>query len=1107
MRKLIGFFIKQPIWANAFIVVIVMFGFYNLSTIKKSFFPETDPRMIKINVMYPGASPNEIEDGITIKIEQALRGIEGVEQINSTSSENISSITVRGLENADMDEVFKDVENSINSINSFPQGAEKPIVKRIKTNSMSENVMTIGLTGAPDLFALKKEADRVENDLFSSGLISFIDIRGMPDLEIEVSVRENDLNKYGILIDEISLAIQRNNQDLTGGVLRGKKEQLIIRSRERTTNPREIEQIVLRTTPNGNKILIGDVANVSMKFSENSLESFKKGKPYITLDIKKTPDQDLIGITNFVKNYVNKYNKGNNNAEIIIQYEFAKSLNDRIDLLTSNGFVGLLLVLLMLGLFLSVRLSVWVAFGIPFSFLGMFILANMMGLTINMITLFGMILVVGILVDDGIVIAENIYAHFEKGKNPFRAALDGTLEVVPSVFTSVLTTIAAFSMLLFVEKMEIMQEMAKVVMFALAFSLIEAFIILPVHLASTKVLSQPKEGTFRKKFRDFFNNGITYFNDCIYGDTLKFVLKRYKSYVILPLIFVFFIVFFSSKYKVINYTFFPEIKPDRVYVEASFLPGTSKNITKQWLESVETIILESNKELAIETGDTLLKDYSILLGMAMTLGEVGDHAGSISLTIDGEGKATPVDSLNARIQKKLNSLELTKLTTNTFVGGRLHMFGKPIEFSLTSNNNKKVREATEYFKELLSKNPMIYNLKDNEPLGQKEINLKAKPEADFYGLGIFEISKQVRQGVFGQEVQRVIVGTDEVKIWVRYAIEDRQSMFDLENIKIKTIDGKQIPLTEIATYEIERGLISLKRRDGMREIVVDADVTDPKKIGDVNSEIVSEIIPKVKALYPGVEFIQRGQGERSTKAMNSMQINVLILMVVILLIMTLNFKSFFQALLILLVIPAGVAGGILGHAIVGIPVSILSAFGMIALIGILINDAIVFLDTYNRNLKEGYNVYEASVNSAKSRFRPIILTSITTVAGLLPLIMETSFQAQFLIPMAVSIASGILFGTFFILLFFPTIILVANGYLRVWNYVLNSDPSPVIGVLKLVITHFVFILFIVLFPVSILLPKTVVDKIVKLLWGNIQIDGRSIEPAIKNLNTEHEREI
>jgi multidrug efflux pump subunit AcrB len=813
MRGLVQFFIKKPIWANAAIIVTVLFGVFSLMNMNRSFFPELDPKTVYVNVTYPGASPDEMEEGVTIKIEQALRGLDGVEIITSTSSENIASVRIKGFENADMDEVYKDVENAVSSINSFPQGAEKPIVKRMKSNPMSEMVATIGLGGNSDLWILKKEADNIENDLYASGLISIIDLRGFPEMELVVSVRESDLLKYGMLIDEISMAIQRNNQDLTGGILRNDKEELIIRSRERSTDPDVIEQIVVRTTPEGDKITIGDVANVDLSFSENSFEVFSDGNPAISIDVKKTPDQDLGEITDFLKKYITEYNTAGKPGTLNLEYEFAASLQDRINLLTNNGIVGLLLVLFMLGLFLSTRLSLWVAFGIPFSFLGMFIVAVQLGLTINMISLFGMILVVGILVDDGIVIAENIYSHFEKGKSPFKAALDGTMEVMPSVFTSVLTTIAAFSILLFVEKMEMMREMPIVVILALAFSLIEAFIILPVHLASEKVLSKARKGTPRHKIRNKITVAVEYFKEKIFMDVLVFTVKRYRAYVLLPLIFVVFVIGFSTK-GLINFTFFPEIKPDRIMLEVAFEQGTGKEITKNWLLQTERFVLEANEELATATGDTLLSEYSVMLGTASSIGETGFHTGQITMIIDGEGKKTPVDSLMSRIMRKVNTLEETKLASNVYIGGNINNFGKPIEFSFTGNDDDQIRQAKDRFKEYLTDIPLLSNLKDNEPLGRKEINIKMKPEADFYGLGIFEVTKQIRQGVFGQEAQRVIVGTDEVKIWVRYNEEDREDQADLDNMRIKTTDGKQILLSEIVTKEIERGPVSLKRRDG-----------------------------------------------------------------------------------------------------------------------------------------------------------------------------------------------------------------------------------------------------------------------------------------------------
>ncbi|UKN03092.1 efflux RND transporter permease subunit [Paracrocinitomix mangrovi] len=1122
MRNIVQFFIKNHIWANALIIVTLMFGAYSLIKMNKSFFPELDPRTILVNVVYPGASPQEMEDGVTIKIEQALRGIDGVDYMSSTSSENLASITIKGLENADMDEMYKDVENAVNSINSFPDGAEKPVIQKLKSNPMSELVATLSLKGNDDLMILKKEADKIENDLYASGLISIIELNGFPELELVIDVRENDLLKYGILIDEISLAIQKNNQDLTGGILRNNEEELVIRSRERTTDPREIEKIVLRTSPEGNKITIGDVADARLAFSENSVEVFSQGTPAISVDVKKTPDQDLGAITEFLKEYIEDYNKNNDKAELYMQYEYNASLQDRINLLTSNGVVGLVLVLIVLGLFLSTKLSMWVAFGIPFSFLGMFIIASALGLTINMISLFGMILVVGILVDDGIVIAENIYSHFERGKGPFKAALDGTMEVIPSVFTSVLTTIAAFSILLFVDRMEMMREMPIVVILALSFSLIEAFVVLPVHLASKSVLSKTTPGTLRFKIRDKITAAINYVKDKVFMDVLDFVLGRYRLYVLLPLVFTIFVIIFSVK-GMINYTFFPEIKPDRISMEISFEQGTGKEITKTWLLEAENKVNEANMELAQATGDTLLSDYSIILGSARNIGESGFHTGTFNMTIEGEGKKTPVDSLIERIKVKVHEIENTQIATNFFIGNGFNNFGKPIEYSFTGNDDVQIRAAKDRFKEYLAELPLVSNLKDNEPLGRKEINLEMKPEADFYGMGIFEVTKQVRQGVFGQEAQRVIIGTDEVKVWVRYAEEDRENQQDLKNIRIKSADGKQILLTELATYHIERGPVSLKRRDGRREIVVDASVDDPTKVGEVNGKIVKEVVPKINQEFPGVDVIQRGQGERSEKALTSMKINVAILFIVMILIMSLNFSSVWQALLILIVVPAGVAGGILGHSIVGMPVSILSAFGMIALIGILINDSIVFLDTYNRNILEGMGVREAVVDAAKSRFRPILLTSVTTVAGLLPLITETSFQAQFLIPMAVSIAFGLIFGTFFILFFFPTVIMVHNDMRRVWNFVLNDKEvfkndqtrleeasgvaKSIPRILLLVATQFLYLIALFLMPILVFFPKMVFNHIIKLIWGNKNIGpGRELEPVLLNKKHQAEKE-
>ncbi|MDB0062826.1 efflux RND transporter permease subunit, partial [Crocinitomicaceae bacterium] len=496
MRKFINFFLVHPIWGNAFIVLVLIFGIFSIVFMRKSFFPELDPKTININVFYSGASPSEMEEGVTIKIEQAVKGLDGIDEINSTSAENTANVSIKAFQDTDIEELLSEVENTVNSISSFPQGSERPIITRIKSGGMGSTAAFIGIAAKNEnarANELTDLASKVERDLLNTKEITEIRKNGFPEKEIAVNVRENDLLRYGMSIQEVSTAIASKNLDLTAGLIRGGVQEMSIRSNNRGTTVEEIDEIIIRTTPTGEKIVVGDIADVQIGYSENSQQSEYNGKPSVSFQIEKTPLQDISKITSELHKYKEKFNKENPNHEFVILFEFNEMLNQRIDLLTGNGLMGLIFVLIFLGLFLNIKLSAWVAFGIPFSFLGMFIIGSIYGMSINMISLFGMILVVGILVDDGIVIAENIYSHFERGKTAKQAALDGTMEVLPSVFSSILTTMVAFSVLLYVEGLEIMREMAFVVLACLAFSLIEAFIILPAHLGHKTILSEPKE--------------------------------------------------------------------------------------------------------------------------------------------------------------------------------------------------------------------------------------------------------------------------------------------------------------------------------------------------------------------------------------------------------------------------------------------------------------------------------------------------------------------------------------------------------------------------------------------------------------------------------------
>ena len=1113
MRKVIQFFINRPVWGNAAIAIVLMFGLFSIFTMKRSFFPELEPTQIYVSVFYPGASPTEMEEGVTIKVEQAVKGLSGIEEINSTSSENFSQVTIKAYTDTDIDELLGKIENSVNSINSFPQGAERPIVNKQESGGMGSVVAFVGVSAKstePKITELIDLASQVERDLLNTKEITQITKNGFPEKEISINVREQDLLRYNISIQEIAVAVGSKNIDITTGIIRGGVQDMNVRSNSRGTTEEDISKVIVRTSTSGDKVTVGDVADVKLGYSEGSQEAKYNGKPAVSFQIEKTTDQDIKKITDELYAYKDKFDLQNPDFQFNIFYEFNSMLNERIDLLTSNGIMGLVLVLLFLGLFLNLKLSAWVAFGIPFSFLGMFIFGMPYGMSINMISLFGMILVVGILVDDGIVIAENIYTHFEKGKSAHKAALDGTMEVLPSVFSSVITTIVAFSILLFVEGLEMMREMAFVVISCLAFSLFEAFIILPAHLGHKRVLTQEKNTSYplwkgllfmvigivvifigtriipqeaslgimlfpfcviiigallffngfskssiESTIRGGADKGIKYVRDNWFNEAVKNIIgtkrKWYRLGFVFPMVFTFTMIYLLVS-GTISATFFPDIQPDFFTIEAAYKPGDNKAKSQNFVATATRILFEENDRIVQETGDSLLTYFSSNIGFAMNIGQGGDHASMVQVFFNGEDTETPVDTLMNRIIARINAIPVGQLAQDTYVGG-FNRFGKEVEVGLTSQNESSLMGARDLFKEELSKMDGVINIKDNMPPGKNEVYLEMRPEADIYGLSKNEVLSQVRQGFFGQEAQRVIIGTDEVKIWVRYPANDRSSLADLENMKVKSMSGLAIPLKEICDFTLGRAPESLKRRDGQRIVKVDAECVDPDQVGSINTVISDSVLPKVVQAYPDIQTKRLGQFERSQKTGSSMQYVGIIGIIIMFIILTLHFNSVSSSILIMLVIPAGIGGAILGHGLIGIPVSILSAFGMIALTGVLINDAIVFLDRYNDLLLEGEDVKSAAIGAAESRFRPIILTSLTTVAGLLPIISETSMQAQFLIPMASSIAFGVLFGTIFILFFYPAAILSWNGFRRFFRRIStgekNIDPRSVEPVLKL----------------------------------------------------------
>lgn len=1028
MRSIVTFFVKYPIWANAIIATVMVIGALSyMFGLKKSFFPEREPRNITISVVYPGASPEEVEEGVTIKIEEAIKGIVGIEEVTSVSSENSASISVLTSGDYDLDEVTTEVKNAVDRINSFPVSAEKPVVFKQKSTSTA---MFMGVKGDVSLMDLKKAAERVENDFLNSGKISQVRVSGFPDLEITIEVSEENLRRYGVTFSTVANAVRLNNRDISGGSIKTTQEEIKIRANSKEYDPSEIENITVRANADGTKIRLKDIADVQMKFADIPNSVYSNDERAVSIIVQKLPEEDITAISEYVAEYVEEYNRKSTNIELFTYFNFNDVLKQRLELLTKNFGVGLLLVLLTLGLFLSLRLSFWVAFGIPLSFLAMFIVGDLAGITINMLSLFGMLLVVGILVDDGIVIAENIFTHFEKGKDPKQAAIDGTMEMVPSVFTSVTTTIIAFIPLLYLDNNGFTKEMAIVVIACLAFSMIEAFFVLPAHLASNWILSRRPDDTkgafgLYVKFRKAMESVIDFLRFKLYAPTLRFLIDWKWISFSFPMLFMMIVV---GMYRggMIRSSLFPRPPADDINVNLKLKPGTREHVVEAMLRKFQDSVWLVHQEMQEQYGfqDSVITTVDLSVG-ANSSRQSGSHLGYLGINFDKlEEKNISGFEIAERVRKKIGPVP----EAEEFTIGSVNYFGKPVSISLQSTNIEELEAAKVELKDKLAEISAIKDITDNASIGQREIELELKPLAYLLGFTQQDITTQIRQGFFGEEVQRLQIGTDEVKVWVRYPEKDRLSITQLESMKVKTANGQEYPLTELADYEIGRGVIAINHFNGKREVRVDAELaSSDTSLPDVLEKISKDVLPPILQKYSGINYSYEGQSSRGQREAGSLaQVGPLVLILLVLTI-TLNFRSFYQTLLIFSLIPIGVICAMFGHWVEGAMFYVfVSGYGILALTGVIVNDAVVMLDRFNRNLKEGFGIQKAAYEAGIARFRAIVLTSMTTVAGLYPLILETSFQAQFIIPMAISLAWGVLLGTFFILCFFPVFILVFN---------------------------------------------------------------------------------
>lgn len=1013
---LLRFFVKHPVLGNAILLLLVVFGFFSFRTINTTFFPDVPSRNIIITAVYPGASPLEIEEGITLKIEDNLRGLTGVDRVTSTSSENSAMINVELQLGHDANIMLQEVRNAVDRISSFPAGMEQiNIFKMVHTDF----VISFALSGDVDLATLKTWGKRIERDLLAREGISKVELSGFPAEEIEISLNEASLRSFGLTFQEVAAVISSTNIRMTGGTIRGEREEFLIRTDHQGYYAEDLENLVVRTNATGSTISLDQVATIRDRWADDPNRSYFNCRPAVIVEVNKTNAEDMFEISGQVHEFIDQFNNEQNDLYIDVVRDGSAIIGERVDILTFNGFLGILLVLLFLSLSLNPRLSFWVALSIPLSFAGMFMLAPLYGLTFNVMSLMAMILVIGILVDDGIVIAESIYQHYEQGEPPFEAAVNGTIEVLPAVTSAVLTTAVIFSTFFFLggHLGDAAGDLAFVVIATLLISLVEAVFILPAHIASSRALK--RDLNQRGKLETAAERVMFWFRDRTYAPLLRWVMRRPGLAITIPIALVI-ITLGAVRGSVIKTTFFPNIEMNNLGITLEMPAGTAPAVTDSLLIGIEAAVWRVN-DYYHEHHDPavdLVHDIARFVGP-------GTNDGRLQvMLVASEFRQLSSPEVGSIIRQEIGPVPGAEKLQ---VGGA-GRWGMPISIALSSQDITQLRHAKETLQYELQQIGKLKDVINNDPPGLREVTVTLNEKAYSLGLTPTQVLSQVRSGFYGQEAQRILRGTDEVRIWVRYASAERATLEQLEQMQIRLADGREYPLHEIAELSLERGVMTLSHIDGERVVTVEADLAYSKdSVPDILSEIKREVMPEIIAAFPDVNFRFEGQSRETNKTMHAFAVVIPPILITTFVIVVFTFRSFLQALLVFLMIPFSLVGVAWGHYLQGYTLSMLSMFGMIALAGIVINDSLVLVGTMNRMLRQGKQFSTALYDAGISRFRPVLLTSLTTIAGLAPLIFETSHQAQFLSPMAISVAYGLLFGTLLTLLMLPALLVLLNS--------------------------------------------------------------------------------
>ncbi len=1019
MKGVIAWFADNHVAANLLMLFLLVAGVVTGLGIKLEIFPETELDKISISVAYTGASPAEVEEGVIRQVEENVAGIEGIKRIDSVAREGMGRVTIEIMSGWDSKKLLDEVKSEVDRITTLPEQAEEPEIRELTRRTQ---VISVGVYGDVPEMTIKHAAQTIKDDLTHMEGITQADVAAVRPNEIHVEIAENTLRKYNLTLENVARIVNQSSLDLPAGSVKADEGEVLIRAKGKRYFADAYDSIPVITRADGTRIPLGRIAEIREGFADVDLSARFQGKPAAILNVYRVADQSALAVAQKVKDHVAKIRPGLPHGLNVDYYQdMSKILKSRIELLLKNMLLGLLLVSILLGIFLNVRLAFWVTLGIPISFAFGLMLLPYGNVSLNMISLFAFIMVLGIVVDDAVIVGENVFQKQEAGMAPLKGATEGTVEVGRPVIFSVLTTIVAFSPLLMAGGTmgNLMRNIPIVVILVLLGSLVESLFILPCHLRYSKAAGKtPSRGKTR------MNQAMNWMIQNPYQKMVTTCLRwRYATVAFgLAVLMLTFGVWAGGK---IKFTFFPKVEGDVMQAMLTMPVGTPEDRTVELVKRLE----ETAKDVVAEYDAKRPQNAPSLLEHSASI--IGAHFGGRGGSDSGGHLAHVFIQLVEAEKRDVSSQKLIRMWRQR-VGtipdaeslefkAEIHSAGTPVEVHLSMDDHKQLVAAAEELKTELEAFSGVFDISDSFMPGKMEMQLSLKPEAASLGLKLDDLARQVRHAFYGAEAMRFQRDKNEVKVLVRYPEDERRSLGNVEQMRIRTPAGHEVPFSQVASVDMERGYASIERARRMRVIKVMADVNEGvTNANEVRQHLVNNYLPDLQNRYSGLRFTIEGEGQEQKEVLGDVKKGFIIALFCIYALLAIPFRSFSQPFIVMAAIPFGVVGAVLGHLLMGFNISVISLFGIVGLSGVVVNDSLVLIHRINAMRKlDGYNAKDAVIQGGKLRFRAIILTSVTTFGGLTPIMLETSIQAQFLIPMAVSLGFGVLFATLITLLLVP----------------------------------------------------------------------------------------